>query len=244
MSTRRLATIAALFVLGVFCVPDSATAQEVGVEYRVAGQHAYDPSFDAFGVGDTPNVFAAPTLAVVLGLDEWLPIEGLGAYGELTRSGTGSDRFSGAYDFHWRRNTYLLGAEYARELTPHVTPFGRAAVGLSRQIVSVRPNGDFEYSQSRLGFASRLSAGIELRTPFAEPGDGAPALALGKKYSFGASLQSGYLFQTSHRFDALRPPDGAHGDEEGDWRRSGYSLGRLRSGGWFWAVGLVFRARL
>lgn len=236
---------AAVFVVAALFSPHDAEAQEIAAEFRFAGQHAYDPSFDAFGVGETPNVFTAPTLAFSWGLDEALPFDGLGIYGELTRSGTGAERFSGAYRFHWHRNLYLAGLEYARQLTPHVTPFGRAAVGLSRQIATVEPAGGFAYSQSRVGLASRLAAGLELRTPFAERSEEAPALALSDDYSVGLTLQSGYLFQTNARFDALRPEAAdAGGDEEGTWQRSGYDLGTLRSGGWFWAVGAVVRVRL
>lgn len=228
-------------VFAVLLVAAPADAAEFQLEYHASGQHAYDPSFDAFGSGDTPNVFISHTVGIGYALDELVGFDGLLAYGAFSSSGAEQTRFDDDFTFGWRRTLFLAGAEYGYDVSPVFRPFARVTAGLARQRVRIDAPGGSPLSEARLDFVTRNSAGLEFRTPYGDP-DSDVQSPFGLPISLGLTLEAGYTWQQNAQFDGLGASEGDASDTQ--WSRSGADLGTLDTDGWFWAIGTMVRLRL
>lgn len=220
-------------------VPRPAEAGELQLEGHGAGQHAYDPSFDPLGRGETPNVFASGTIGVGYEIGDHVGLDGLFAYGALSREGSGQAPFDDAFEFGWRRGLYLVGAEYGYDFGM-VRPFVRVTAGLARQRLTMSSDGGTTFADVQTDFATRNSIGVAFHTPYAESDGSSSVFAISEHVSIGLTLESGYLWQVPADFDQLSAPSA--GDD--GWTRSGIDLGTLDASGWFWAVGAAARLKL
>lgn len=224
--------------------PTPAQAGELQLEIHGSGQHAYDHSFDPFGSGETPNVFGSANFGVGYTLDDLIGLDGLAIYGVVGREGLDRERFNADFNFGWRRMLYLAGVEYGYDIGGFFRPFARLTAGVAHQRLELTPPEEATLSESKVGFATRPSAGIELHTPYrnSSPDESSSPLALADNFTLGLTLEAGYLWQTHADYDGLEGPSSERGDDE--WSRQGVDLGRLNANGWFWAVGAMMRIRL
>lgn len=218
---------------------DESRPAELFVEARFGGQHAYSPSFDALGSGETPNVYGVNTVGAGYRFGEALGLSGFGVVGIVETGAVENRRFDEAYDFEWRRTLLLAGLQYDRPLGTGswFRPFVRAAAGVAPQRLTVTPEGDDAFTQAHTPFALQPSGGIEVHTPYNSGGVDRPALSISKHFALGATAQIGYLWQPKTHYDALTAED------DDRWSRSGLDFGPLDAAGWFWSFGATLRLR-
>lgn len=236
LTAALLAVLAAGALLGM---PSQAQAQRAKLGLSVPTHYSASPSFEAV---DFDGRYAAFAADATLTLDEWLPVRGLRGVASATTSGSSARVFEGGYRFGWSRGLYVVGADWGYRFGDIFRPYVRLTGGVAVQNLQMDAPGTVSASQRTANFATKNSVGAELHVPY-DRADADPNFAFSKHAVIGISTQVGFLAQTDASFAALRPGESTDADDSTRWNRSGYDLGALEVGSWFWDVGLFAEYR-
>lgn len=237
LAAALLAALAAGVLLGA---PSDARAQRAKLGVSVPTHYSASPSFQAV---DADGRYASFAADATLTLDEWLPLRGLRGVVTATSSGSSATAFGRRYQFDWSRGLYLVGADWGYRFGDIFRPYVRLTGGAAVQNLRMSAPGlPAPVAQKAAAFATKNSLGAELHVPYDRP-DADTSFAFSEHAVIGLSAQVGFLAQTDASFDGLRAGETDGSDDPPSWSESGYDLGSLQVGSWFWDVGLFAEYR-